>query len=183
MRFLRTPALCALVLLANGRADVRGCLCDVARPETMEARECSLCAAVESMPPTAEFVAIRDKSPNKPNRWLVLPRAHGKEPQDLLQMSPEMRTKYWRFAIAKAQELWGDQWGLAVNSVDRRTQCHMHVHIGKLPREPEGGTIQTVSDPAEIKPPNELDGVLVHPVKGKLELHYGDNAPELLLER
>src|SRR3954454_25410648 len=41
MRIL--PWLALLLLPAH--ADVRNCLCDIARPETLAARECSLCKA------------------------------------------------------------------------------------------------------------------------------------------
>ena len=37
MRFLRTLAATVLLLLPLGRADVRGCACDVSKPETMAA--------------------------------------------------------------------------------------------------------------------------------------------------
>ena len=28
--------------------------------------------------------------------------------------------------------MWGDEWGVAYNGERVRTQCHMHLHIGKL---------------------------------------------------
>ena len=48
-------------------------------------------------------------------------------------MTPEQRTAYWSAAIEKAREAWpNDPWGIALNSTERRSQCHMHLHIGKL---------------------------------------------------
>jgi hypothetical protein len=175
-------ALCA-VLLPAGLADVRGCGCDPARPETMAARECSLCRVADGQPETPPFFFVRDASPNKPHRWLVLPRFHRHNPQDLAEMTAAERTAYWTAAIAKAHELWGEDWGLAVNSADRRTQCHMHIHIGKLREGVENETFGVVDGPAEIPLPRTGDGLWVHPAAGKLHVHGGDPAPELLLER
>jgi diadenosine tetraphosphate (Ap4A) HIT family hydrolase len=171
------------MLLPLGRADVRNCACDVARPETMEVRECSLCRAVEAQPREPAFFAIRDASPNKPNRWLAVPRFHVRNPEDLAGMTAEQRAAYWTVAIAKARELWGDGWGLAINSLALRTQCHMHIHIGKLRDGVEDSHFVTVAGPADIPLPREGDGMWVHPAGGKLHVHWGNEAPELLLER
>ena len=92
-------------------------------------------------------------------------------------------TAYWTAAIAKARELWGDGWGLAVNSLERRTQCHMHIHIGKLAAGAEDSRFVVVAAPADIPLPRQDDGLLVHPVSGGLHVHYGNDSPELLLER
>src|SRR3954454_6839129 len=137
------------VLLAPAYADVRSCLCDTARPETLTARECSLCKAAEAQPPEPPFFALRDASPNKPNRWLALPRFHGRNPQDLTTMPPEQRAAYWTFTINKARELFGDAWGVAENSVERRTQCHAHIHIGRLRDGVESDTLTVVDGPAD----------------------------------
>ena len=179
---LPLAALCVLVLPA-GLADVRTCICDSARPETMSARECSLCRVADAQPEKPPFFFVRDASPNKPNRWLALPRFHRRNPQDFTEMTAAERTAYWTATIAKARELWGDAWGLAVNSTDRRTQCHMHIHIGKLREGVENESFMVVDGPAEIPLPREGDGLWVHPAGGRLHVHTGDPAPELLLER
>ena len=171
-----------VLLLPRGWADVRGCVCDLAQPDTMTARECSLCREVEKHPAEPRFFAIKDASPNKPNRWLVLPRFHGTNPQDMDQMSPEDRTAYWATAIAKGKELWGDRWGLAVNSMELRTQCHAHIHVGKLREGVEDHQFVTVDGPADIPARRPGDGLWVHPAGSKLHVHSGDPAPELLLE-
>ena len=50
MRCLRILAAGALFLAPLGEADVRQCLCDAARPETMESSECGLCRAADAQP-------------------------------------------------------------------------------------------------------------------------------------
>jgi CDP-diacylglycerol pyrophosphatase len=179
----RLLAPCVLLLLTVSHADVRQCACDVARPETLLARDCSLCKTVEEQPGTAEFFTLADTNPNKKNRLLAVPRSHGVNPQHLGNMDPAQRTAYWTFAIAKARALWGEEWGLAVNSLDLRTQCHMHIHIGKLRDDVENGDFRIAASPAEIGAPEELDGIWVHPVGGKYHVHFGNKAPELLLYR
>jgi diadenosine tetraphosphate (Ap4A) HIT family hydrolase len=172
----------AVLLLPGGLADVRNCACDAARPETLDRRECSLCRAADAQPEDVRFFAVRDANPNKPNRWLALPRFHGTNPQDLSGMTPEERTAYWGYTIKKAAELWGDKWGLAINSLERRTQCHMHIHIGKLRDGVEDEKFIAVNGPAEIPLPREGDGLWAHPAGRKLHVHWGNDAPELLLE-
>jgi hypothetical protein len=172
-----------LLLLAPARTDVRDCACDPARPETMQARECSLCRAADAEPPGPEYFAIRDANPNKPNRWLAMPRFHGRNPQHLAGMTAAERTAYWTAAIARARELWGDKWGLAINSLERRTQCHMHIHIGELREGVEDDRFVAVDGPAAIPLPREDDGLWVHPAGNKLHAHWGNDSPELLLRR
>ena len=183
MRFFRILGATLLLLALGGQADVRTCVCDLGRPETMAARECSLCRAAEEQPAEPQFFVLRDASPNKPHRWLAMPRFHGKNPQDLAQMTPEQRTAYWSLAIAKARELWGDQWGLAVNNLERRSQCHMHIHIGKLRENAEDDQFTTVASPADIPLPREGDGLWVHAAGAAFHAHWGNGSPELLLER
>jgi hypothetical protein len=183
MRGLRTFAILALWLLPISRADVRTCVCDVARPETMAARECSLCRDVEAMPAEPQTVFVRDTNPNKPNRWLALPRFHGKNPQQLADMTAAERTAYWSATIAKAREVWGDQWGIAMNGLERRTQCHAHIHIGKLLEGSENDRFVVVDGPADIPVPRDADGLWVHPAGDKLHVHTEEPAGELKLQR
>ncbi len=183
MAWKRWLMVAVAMLALRGEADVRGCACDISRPETMAARECSLCRAIESLPASPAFQVIRDASPNKPNRWLAVPRFHGGNPQVLAELTARERTAYWTAAIGKAHELWGEDWGLAVNSLSSRTQCHLHIHIGKLRGGAEDNRYDTVSDPSAIPLPRENEGIWVHPSRGKLHVHYGDESPELRLER
>jgi diadenosine tetraphosphate (Ap4A) HIT family hydrolase len=137
---------------------------------------------VEGQPEGGRFLAIRDANPNKPHRWLALPRFHGTNPQDLSEMTTKDREAYWTFAIRQATEVWGTQWALAVNNLERRTQCHMHIHIGRLSEGAEDDHFVTVKGAAEIPLPREGDGLWVHPAGSALHVHWGNDAPELLLE-
>jgi hypothetical protein len=182
MRFCRFLATLSLWLLPT-HADVRNCQCDVAVPATLEARECSLCKEVEKYPADVPYIFVRDVNPNKPNRWLALPRFHGNRPQQLLEMTPEQRTAYWRIAFAKARESWGEEWAIALNSTERRTQCHMHMHIGKLLPDQEDDRFVVVDGPESIPVPRDGDGMWVHPAGGRYHAHNGEPAGELRLQR
>ena len=146
----------------------------------MAKRECGLCREAEKQPPDELVFLLKDNNPRKPNRWLALPRAHA---HSLAEMTPAQRVAVWKAAMAKAQELWGDQWALAVNDVMRRSQCHIHVHIGKLLENAETPNFVIVNGPEEIPVPPEDGGVWVHPAGGKLHVHTGEDAPETLLMR
>jgi CDP-diacylglycerol pyrophosphatase len=182
---MRIHLVAVLSLLASGllRADVRGCACDAAKPETMQARECGLCREAEKQPGDKPFFFLKDINPRKPNRWLVLPRHHGNGPHALADMSQAERTEFWTIAIARARELWGDNWGLAINGDESRTQCHIHIHIGKLLEGIETRNILVVDGPAQIPVPKDGSGLWVHPDKGKLHVHLGEQITETVLMR
>jgi hypothetical protein len=172
-----------LWLASNGAADVRGCVCDVARPETLQDRVCSLCRVAETQPAGGpEFFLVHDASPKKPTRWLVLPRAHGSSPGQLDDLSAAQRAAYWSLAIAKATEVWHGDWGLAINGLAERSQCHLHIHIGKLLPGAENGEFVMVKDASEFPVPPGGKGIWVHPVPGGFHVHLGDDAPELRLQ-
>lgn len=183
MGHYRIWAAAALCLLPVTRADVRNCLCDVTQPDTLEVRECSLCKEAEKHPVDVPFFVIRDANPNKPNRWLALPRFHGNRPQQLSDMTPEQRTAFWTAAMGKARETWNGDWGIALNSTERRTQCHLHVHIGKLLPDVEDGKFVLAGGPDTIPVPNDGDGMWVHPVGLRYHAHLGEPAGELKLQR
>ena len=176
MRFL--PALLIFSSLALG--DVRNCTCDLASVESMAKRECGLCREAEKQPADAEAFLLQDINPTKPHRWLALPRAHIHE---LAGLTPAQRLALWTLAIKKAQELWGDQWALAANADIRRSQCHVHVHIGKLLADTETKDFVVADGPANIPVPREGEGIWIHPAGGKLHVHLGEEAPETLLMR
>jgi hypothetical protein len=158
------------------------CHCDPRQPETLKARECSLCAEAEKEPADAEFFFRRDINPRKPNRLLALPRIHTREQHPLAELPPGLRARYWTLAIDKAKELWGPDWAVAYNGDRVRTQCHAHIHIGKLLPGVEFGDFTIVNSPAEIVVlPGE--GVWVHPVDGKLHVHTGEQITETVLLR
>ena len=183
MRHYRIWAAALLWLMPVTRADVRTCLCDVNQPATMEARECSLCREAEKQPADIEFFFVRDANPNKPHRWLVMPRFHGIQPQQLLGMTPEQRNAYWRAAIAKAREVWGEDWGIALNSTEKRTQCHMHMHIGKLLPGSENDRFVMVDRIEDLPVPPDGQGMWIHPVGSGYHAHMDEPAGELKLQK
>jgi hypothetical protein len=113
---------------------------------------------------------------------LLLPRAHSDGLHPLPGLPAELRLKLWNAAFEKGKALWGDGWAVAYNGDRVRTQCHTHIHIGKLLPGVEAGTFVVVSSPAEIVvPPGE--GVWIHPVDGKLHVHTGEQITETVLLR
>jgi len=183
MRFIMAkvrlvPALVLLSAIALG--DVRNCTCDIASAESMARRECSLCREAEKQPPDTQVFFLKDINPHKPDRWLALPRAHA---NSLAALTPAQRAALWTAAIEKARSLWGEQWGLAANADSRRSQCHIHIHIGKLLEGAETPDFVLVDGPADIPVPPDNGGIWVHPVGGKLHVHLGEDAPETLLMR
>ena len=172
-----------LFLALSARADVSKCACDPANPEVMQTRECSLCREAEKQDTAPAIFYLKDNNPRKPNRWLVLPRSHGKGPHDLFDMAESDRVQLWNAAIAKGRELWGDGWGLAVNGNINRTQCHTHIHIGKLLQGIETQNFVVVDGPAQIPAPKDGSGLWVHPDGGKLHVHLGEQITETVLLR
>jgi hypothetical protein len=176
-RFL---AILGFSLIAT--ADVRNCACDAARPGGLEARECGLCKEAEAHPAETAVFFLKDINPRKPNRWLALPRAHYPGGHGPEFMSAADRTRLWTAAIAKAKELFGDEWGLAYNGELARTQCHGHIHIGRLLKGVEYGSPLTISSPSQIPaPPGK--GVWVHPVGNRLHVHIEESITETVLLR
>ena len=94
-----------------------------------------------------------------------------------------VRTGYWRAAIAKAREEWGEGWGIALNSTEKRSQCHIHIHIGKLLPDTDNDNFVVVDSPEQIPVPREGQGIWVHPVGGRLHAHPNEPAGELNLQR
>jgi hypothetical protein len=177
--------LALVLILAGGALAQSGlCECDHARPETLAARNCSLCREAERHPPDTEIFYLKDNNPRKPNRWLVLARAHGRGPQSLAETPKALRTRLWTAAIQKAKELWGDAWGVAYNGDTVRTQCHLHLHIGKLlPAAVTRRKFVIVNGPAQIPAPKDGEGIWVHPHRGKLMVHLGEQICETVLMR
>jgi diadenosine tetraphosphate (Ap4A) HIT family hydrolase len=160
------------------------CNCDPAKPETMKARQCSLCEEAEKQPAGAEFFVVKDANPSKPNRTLLLPREHTPGQHPLRDLTAEQRTAFWSAAVDKARQLWGDDWAVAWNSDRVRTQCHAHLHIGKLLPGVETENFIVVNSPSEIPLPKDVnDGIWVHQVNGKLHVHTGEIITETVLLR
>jgi hypothetical protein len=179
---MRVVALIVLAL-ASVSAQAVHCGCDPARPETLAPRECGLCKEAEKQPPDPAVFFLKDINPRKPNRLLALPRAHGKGPHLFADMTPEARLALWTAAIEKARSLWGDKWGLALNGDDVRTQCHAHLHIGKLIDDLETARLVVVDSAAEIPVPTDGTGLWIHPDGAKLHVHTSEQITETVLLR
>ena len=177
---LLLPAFFAVCLLG----DVSTCKCDPSKPEMMEARECGLCREAEKQPAGVPYFFLKDSNPRKSNRTLVLPRKHYPAGHGIDHMPPNERLELWTLAIKKAKELWGDDWGVAYNGDQVRTQCHGHIHIGKFLKvtETTRGNPFTISSPSQI-PLSRGKGIWVHPVGGKMHVHWGEQICETVLLR
>ncbi len=181
---MRLLALVFLAAIAAPALDVSNCACDPSRPDTMLARPCSLCREADEHGGNSRFFILKDNNPRKPNRWLLLPRAHtydGSEP--LARMSARDRLAMWNTAIEKARSLWGDDWGIAMNGDRVRTQCHAHIHIGRLLRGIESGKVLVVSGPARIPVPAGGTGLWIHPRGKRLHVHLAEQTTETVLLR
>ena len=179
----RWTAVIALIALGAVNANAATeCACDPHKPETMAARQCSLCREAEKQPVDQEIFFLKDINPRKPNRWLALTRAHGSGLHHLHDLSLASRTALWTAAIEKAKSLWGDDWGVAYNGEKVRTQCHTHVHIGKLMPHIETDHFIVISKPSEIPAPAG-EGLWIHPVGNKLHVHLGEQTTETTLMR
>lgn len=174
-------ALAVWIFCTPLRAQI-DCPCDPKEPETLKERQCALCAAAEKQPPERLIFFLEDSSPRKPDRWLALPRQHSAGMHQLSALPAEVRTGLWRDAIAKAKAIWGEHWGLAYNAEKLHTQCHVHIHIGKLIDGVEWGEFKVVDDPAGIPLPG-ADGLWIHGVDGKLHVHIGEQVTETVLLR
>jgi len=171
----------AAMLLAAGalEANVVTCHCDPARPETLAARECSLCREAEKQTANVQVFFLKDANPTKPNRWLALPRTHE---HSFAGMPPEERNALWTAAIEKAKSLWGDQWALAVNGPRVVTQCHLHIHIGKLLPGVETTNFITIRTVQKIPVPED-EGLWIHPQGNLYHVHLGEQITETVLLR
>jgi diadenosine tetraphosphate (Ap4A) HIT family hydrolase len=174
--------LAALALGWPALADVSSCACDPAKPETMKRRECSLCAEAERQPDGVEFFYLKDVNPRKPNRGLMLPKRHMEGGHHLADMPAAERARYWQAAIAKAHELWGDKWGLAYNGAQVRTQCHMHIHVGKWITVTETPRFKVVHRVEDFPAPKDV-GFWIHPVGNGFHVHLGEMITETVLVR
>jgi len=184
---MRLPLLALLAAAAAWGAPAVECPCDHADPATLTAQPCSLCseAAKQTADPNDPWPVffLKDASPRKPNRTLVLPVRHGQGQHDLSQLTAEQRALFWKAAIAKAQELWPDAWGLAVNSDTVRTQCHLHIHIGKLNEGADETEGRTVGSAEQFPVPKSGLGIWLHPVAGGFHVHTDREIAEPVLMR
>jgi diadenosine tetraphosphate (Ap4A) HIT family hydrolase len=170
-------AVCAALTL---HGDIVTCACDLSKPETLEARQCSLCREAEKQPASVTVFLLKDANPTKPNRWLALPRAHDRSIDTL---PPELRAQLWSAAIAKGKSLFGDEYAVAYNSTTVQTQCHVHVHIGKLIQGVETDQFITVTKVEDIPIPAKGEGIWIHPQGNLFHVHTGEQITETVLLR
>jgi diadenosine tetraphosphate (Ap4A) HIT family hydrolase len=174
------PLILLLLSVRVFGADLVSCSCDITKPETMKARQCSLCGEAEKQAPDVKVFILKDVSVSKPNRWLALPRTHERS-IDLL--SPVLRTDIWYTAIEKAKSLYGDDWAIAYNAPSVQTQCHIHVHIGKLIPAVETTRFIVATKIEDIPAPAPGEGVWIHPQGNMFHVHTGEQITETVLER
>jgi hypothetical protein len=165
-------------------AAVDRCACEPGRPETLKERACSLTNEAGKQPDSLEFFFLKDANPRKGNRTLILPRrVLPGEMHELRHLSTDERNKLWREAISKAKELWGDDWGVAYNGVKVRTQCHLHLHIGKLLKGVDSGKAIYVRRLEDIPVPKDGTGLWIHPAGDRLKVHLNEQICETVLLR
>lgn len=177
---MRIPILIALVAFSAWSAT--DCLCDPSQPETLSLRQCSLCREAEQQAPSQAVFFLKDINPRKPNRWLALPRAHQGGLHHLHDMPPADRVALWTAAIDKARSLWADDWAVAYNGEKVRTQCHTHIHIGKLMKHVETRNFIVISHPSQIPAPSG-EGLWIHSAGKKMHVHLGEQTTETALMR
>ena len=178
MRQLLIPTL--FLALAAVRADIVTCNCDPTHLETLEARQCSLCREAEKQPADVKVFILKDVNPSKPNRWLALPRTHERS---IELLNAEERAYLWSAAIAKAKALFDEQWAIAYNAPSVQTQCHVHVHIGRLIPGVETSQFITVTKIEDIPVPARGEGYWIHPQGNLFHVHTGEQITETVLER
>ncbi|HLJ49697.1 MAG TPA: hypothetical protein VKU01_26975 [Bryobacteraceae bacterium] len=172
--------LAALAAFFTLRADIVTCHCDPTHPETLQARECSLCREAEKQAPGTEVFFLKDANPSKPNRWLALPRGHERSMDSL---PADVRTRLLAEAAAKAKSLFGEKWAIAYNAPEVQTQCHVHVHIGRWMPQVENDQFTMVKRVEDVPAPRQHEGFWLHPVDGGFHLHAGELITETVLER
>ena len=169
-----------LALALNARADIVECACDASRPETLAARQCSLCREAEKQSAETQVFFLKDTNPTKPNRWLALPRVHDRA---FGQLRPELRAVLLSAALDKAKTLFGNEWAIAYNAPELQTQCHVHVHIGKWMPAVENAHFIAVQRIEDVPVPPKGEGFWVHPAGNVLHVHTGDEIAETVLVR
>lgn len=179
----RLGALSLFLLSMAAYGDVAGCVCDPAEPVSLEARECGLTREALKQPDTPAVFFLKDINPRKPNRLLALPRSVRKGVYRISEMTPKERAELWSAAIARARKLWGQDWGLAMNGDLVRTQCHVHIHIGKFVQGAESDNFTVIQSVEEIPVP-DAEGLWIHATgDGKMHVHTGEILTETILVR
>ncbi len=171
------------LLLWLAQDAIRSCACDPAQPASLEERACSLTKESLKQASSAEPVFfLKDINPRKANRTLALPKKTKAGIYTLDGYSASERTELWTAAITKAKALWGENWAVAYNGDKVRTQCQVHIHIGKLNTAAKVSKFIEVSRPSQIPAPKGA-GIWIYPYGGKLRVHAGEQITETALVR
>jgi len=171
-----------LLFIPISNAAIEKCGCNPSQPESLTPRECSLCREAEKQDASVQIFFLKDVNPLKTHRTLALPRKHGEGLHHLSQLSAKERNALWTAAIEKSKELWGEEWGVAFNGDKVRTQCHVHIHIGKLLKGIETGKPITVYSVEQIPLP-QGDGLWIHPHGKGMHVHQHEQICETVLLR
>jgi len=98
-------------------------------------------------------------------------------------MDPAARTRLWKRAIEEAQARFPyGAWGVAYNAETVRTQCHLHVHVGRFIPAAENSHFRLVRRVEDFPAPSE-GGILIHPVGRLYHVHTGEDIMETALVR
>jgi hypothetical protein len=181
VRSVKYLLILAAVAACAPAADMTACVCDFSKPGGAAKIECALSMIARNQPTWEAAFLLKDNSPAKPHQWLALPKGEYGGGSPLSLMKDSERLALWSVAAQKAKDLFGDDWALAMNGADR-SQCHLHIHIGKMkPGSEKGGGI-VVDDLSQIPAPSNGNGVWVHPEGGKLHVHTDEVGTEYVLE-
>jgi hypothetical protein len=112
----------------------------------------------------------------------VLPKAHAPGGHHLHEMPKEVRTQFWTFAIEQARLKFGEEWAAAYNGPSVRTQCHGHLHIGRLIQAAKISNFKVVKRIEDFPAPSD-SGVWIYPVPGGFRVHTGEQITETALVR
>src|ERR1035438_7520592 len=86
-------------------------------------------------------------------------------------------------AVEKAKALFGDEWAIAYNAPSVQTQCHIHLHIGKLIPGVETNQFITATKIEDIPAPPKGEGFWIHPQGNLFHVHTGEQVTETVIER
>lgn len=180
---IRACCFVSVLLLVSSvaLADISDCSLNPPADEELRQRsQYSIYRTILETPGQEPVVFLKDINPRKPNRWLAVPRKYYVRLSDMPRAE---RILLWKEAIRKAEQLWGSEWGLAINGDLWRTQCHLHIHIGKLLKGVELDNFVYARRVEEFPVPRDGTGLWVHPHGKGFHVHVGEQLTETVLLR
>jgi diadenosine tetraphosphate (Ap4A) HIT family hydrolase len=184
MAAMRGILLASLALAAfSSSAEAQmACACDPANPETLKVRNCSLVNEALKQPPEVATFVLKDINPRKPQRWLVLPREYRGGIHPMHDLPRSERLDLWKFAVKTAQEKFGEDWALAYNGPKVRTQCHLHIHVGRWIKAADTTKFKYIARIEDLPNPED-SGILLRPWKSGFKVLTGEQIMETALVR